>query len=107
MAERVLLGLDVGGSSIKSALVDVERGQTVTPLQTTPTPVPSTTARPAPPLRRQLIDNSAPKVRLAWRSLRWSSTASRALRPMSIMPGSAAPAAMALAADRPPSGIHQ
>ncbi len=42
MAEPVLLGLDVGGSSIKSALVDVERGQTVTPLQTTPTPVPST-----------------------------------------------------------------
>jgi polyphosphate glucokinase len=42
MAERVLLGLDVGGSSIKSALVDVRQGHTVTPLQVTPTPQPST-----------------------------------------------------------------
>jgi polyphosphate glucokinase len=42
MAEQVLLGLDVGGSSIKSALVDIGRGQTVTPLQSTRTPVPST-----------------------------------------------------------------
>src|SRR5579872_6888200 len=42
MPDKVLLGLDVGGSSIKSALVDVEQGHTVTPLQVTPTPQPST-----------------------------------------------------------------
>jgi len=39
---RTVLGLDVGGSSIKAALVDVEQGRTVTPLQVVPTPVPST-----------------------------------------------------------------
>lgn len=38
----VLLGLDVGGSSIKSGLVDVATGQMTTPLQVTPTPSPST-----------------------------------------------------------------
>jgi polyphosphate glucokinase len=37
-----LLGFDVGGSSIKAALVDVERGETVTPLKSVPTPQPST-----------------------------------------------------------------
>ena len=42
MADSVLLGLDVGGSSIKAALVDVQRGETVTPLQVIPTPTPST-----------------------------------------------------------------
>jgi polyphosphate glucokinase len=42
MAAGILLGLDVGGSSIKSALVDVERGETTTALQSTPTPSPST-----------------------------------------------------------------
>ena len=41
MAETVL-GLDVGGSSIKAGLVDVGAGRTVTPLQVVPTPVPST-----------------------------------------------------------------
>jgi len=42
MKNTVLLGLDVGGSSIKAALVDVEAGRTVTPLQAIPTPAPST-----------------------------------------------------------------
>jgi polyphosphate glucokinase len=42
MAETILLGLDVGGSSIKAALVDVERGVCTTPLQFVPTPQPST-----------------------------------------------------------------
>jgi len=42
MASRILLGLDVGGSSIKAALVDVERGVTTTPLLSVPTPSPST-----------------------------------------------------------------
>jgi polyphosphate glucokinase len=42
MGDTILLGLDVGGSSIKAALVDVQRGQTVTPLQVIPTPAPST-----------------------------------------------------------------
>jgi len=42
MAETVLLGLDVGGSSIKSGLVDVTAGHMQTPLQVTPTPTPST-----------------------------------------------------------------
>ncbi len=42
MADTVLLGLDVGGSSIKAGLVDVDRGQTVTALQVIPTPSPST-----------------------------------------------------------------
>lgn len=39
---RSILGLDVGGSSIKAGLVDVETGCTLTPLQTVPTPQPST-----------------------------------------------------------------
>ena len=42
MTNTVLLGLDVGGSSIKAALVDTELGRTVTALQTIPTPSPST-----------------------------------------------------------------
>ncbi len=42
MAHTMLLGLDVGGSSIKAALVDVERGAAVTPLQSVRTPTPST-----------------------------------------------------------------
>jgi polyphosphate glucokinase len=42
MADRILLGLDVGGSSIKAALVDVERGVTTTPLHSVRTPSPST-----------------------------------------------------------------
>jgi polyphosphate glucokinase len=42
MPGRILLGLDVGGSSIKAALVDVEHGVTTTPLLSVPTPSPST-----------------------------------------------------------------
>jgi len=42
MSDTVLLGLDVGGSSIKAGLVDVERGAMSTPLQSVPTPSPST-----------------------------------------------------------------
>jgi len=42
MANRILLGLDVGGSSIKAALVDVERGVTTTRLHSVRTPSPST-----------------------------------------------------------------
>jgi polyphosphate glucokinase len=42
MADRILLGLDVGGSSIKAALVDVERGVTTTPMRSVRTPTPST-----------------------------------------------------------------
>lgn len=41
MADTIL-GLDVGGSSIKAALVDVAEGRTVTALQVVPTPEPST-----------------------------------------------------------------
>src|SRR3974390_3117923 len=41
MADTVLLGFDVGGSSIKTALVDVERGELTTALRSVPTPVPS------------------------------------------------------------------
>ena len=39
---QTVLGLDVGGSSIKAALVDIDQGCTVTPLQVVPTPMPST-----------------------------------------------------------------
>lgn len=39
---QTVLGLDVGGSSIKAALVDTDQGRTVTPLQVVPTPMPST-----------------------------------------------------------------
>jgi len=39
---QTVLGLDVGGSCIKAALVDVSQGRTVTPLQVVPTPSPST-----------------------------------------------------------------
>jgi polyphosphate glucokinase len=39
---KILLGLDVGGSSIKYGLVDVERGSMATPLRSLPTPMPST-----------------------------------------------------------------
>lgn len=42
VAEKVLLGLDVGGSSIKAGLVDVDSGQMTTALLTVPTPLPST-----------------------------------------------------------------
>jgi polyphosphate glucokinase len=37
-----VLGLDVGGSSIKAALVDIERGASTTPLRSVRTPMPST-----------------------------------------------------------------
>ncbi|HWG75287.1 MAG TPA: ROK family protein [Steroidobacteraceae bacterium] len=39
---QTVLGLDVGGSSIKAALVDIDQGCTVTPLQVVLTPMPST-----------------------------------------------------------------
>ena len=42
MAETILLGLDVGGSSIKAGLVDIGRGACTTPLHSVPTPAPST-----------------------------------------------------------------
>jgi polyphosphate glucokinase len=42
MSDTILLGLDVGGYSIKAALVDVERGVSTTPLRSVRTPVPST-----------------------------------------------------------------
>ena len=42
MAETILLGLDVGGSSIKSGLVDTARGTLTTSLRSVRTPVPST-----------------------------------------------------------------
>ncbi len=38
---NILLGLDVGGSSIKGGLVDIERGTLATPMQSVPTPSPS------------------------------------------------------------------
>jgi len=41
---RVLLGVDVGGSSVKAALVDVERGQLAGELIAAPTPRPSAPA---------------------------------------------------------------
>jgi polyphosphate glucokinase len=42
---RSVLGIDVGGSSIKAAVVDVVSGQAVTPLATVATPQPSTPLR--------------------------------------------------------------
>jgi polyphosphate glucokinase len=42
MRDTILLGLDVGGSSIKAGLVDTGRGSLTTPLLSVPTPVPST-----------------------------------------------------------------
>ena len=42
-----ILGVDVGGSSIKAGLVDVESGQPLTPLASVPTPQPSTPERVA------------------------------------------------------------
>jgi polyphosphate glucokinase len=42
MTDTILLGLDVGGSSIKAALVDVQRGASTTPLRSVRTPTPST-----------------------------------------------------------------
>jgi polyphosphate glucokinase len=42
MTDSILLGLDVGGSSIKAALVDIERGASTTPLRSVRTPMPST-----------------------------------------------------------------
>ena len=42
---RSVLGIDVGGSSIKAAVVDVVSGQAVTPLASVPTPQPSTPGR--------------------------------------------------------------
>ncbi|MEP7312189.1 MAG: polyphosphate--glucose phosphotransferase [Pseudomonadota bacterium] len=40
-----ILGLDVGGSSIKAGLVDVDSGQPLTPLASVPTPQPATPER--------------------------------------------------------------
>jgi polyphosphate glucokinase len=42
MAETILLGLDVGGSSIKAGLVDTGRGTLTTALRSVRTPIPST-----------------------------------------------------------------
>jgi polyphosphate glucokinase len=42
MAETILLGLDVGGSSIKAGLVDIGRGTLTTALRSVRTPIPST-----------------------------------------------------------------
>jgi polyphosphate glucokinase len=42
MSDSILLGLDVGGSSIKAALVDIERGVSTTPLHSVRTPSPAT-----------------------------------------------------------------
>ena len=42
MAHTILLGLDVGGSSIKAGLVDTARGGLTTPLHSVRTPTPST-----------------------------------------------------------------
>jgi polyphosphate glucokinase len=42
---RSVLGIDMGGSSIKAAVVDVVSGQAVTPLASVPTPQPSTPQR--------------------------------------------------------------
>ncbi len=42
MSDDILLGLDVGGSSIKAALVDITRGVATTALQSVRTPTPST-----------------------------------------------------------------
>jgi polyphosphate glucokinase len=42
MTDSILLGLDVGGSSIKTALVDIERGVSTTALRSVRTPIPST-----------------------------------------------------------------
>jgi polyphosphate glucokinase len=42
MPDKIVLGLDVGGSSIKSGLVDLERGVTISGLHSLRTPVPST-----------------------------------------------------------------
>ncbi len=39
---RILLGVDVGGSSVKAGLVDVTNGELVSELLAAPTPVPST-----------------------------------------------------------------
>jgi polyphosphate glucokinase len=42
MTDSILLGLDVGGSSIKTALVDIKRGVSTTALRAVRTPTPST-----------------------------------------------------------------
>jgi polyphosphate glucokinase len=42
MPDKILLGFDVGGSSIKAALVDVARGVAATPMRMLPTPHPAT-----------------------------------------------------------------
>jgi polyphosphate glucokinase len=42
MSASILLGLDVGGSSVKAGLVDTERGPMTTPLHSVRTPLPST-----------------------------------------------------------------
>src|ERR1700676_4089175 len=41
MTDTILLGLDVGGSSIKAGLVDIERGSLTTGLRSVRTPAPS------------------------------------------------------------------
>ena len=41
MRDTILLGLDVGGSSIKAGLVDTGRGTLTSAMRSVPTPIPS------------------------------------------------------------------
>jgi polyphosphate glucokinase len=43
--KRSVLGIDVGGSSVKAAVVDVASGEVITPVASVPTPQPSTPER--------------------------------------------------------------
>ena len=54
-----VLGLDVGGSSVKAGLVDVLAGRLLAPPQSVPTPHPAT-PQALMPVLRQLVDRLAP-----------------------------------------------
>jgi len=52
MADHIAVGVDVGGSGIKSAAVDVDQGVLVTTRLRVPTPQPSTPDRVVPAIIR-------------------------------------------------------
>ena len=66
---RLAIGIDVGGSGIKAAVVDVDTGRLISERLRVPTPVPSTPdliiASISRLVRRLVKDEAAKKIRLA------------------------------------------
>ena len=106
MTDTILLGLDVGGSSIKSALVDIQKGVSTTPSRRCGHP---RRRRPRPCyLLRTNRSRLGASGRLGWRSL---SVVKRGIARTAANVDQAwigcAGGAAALAAHRPPGDLPQ